>query len=110
LRGSNSINLCKYFINEEFNLNLHDFSANKNEIIEMNLGDYYESFNEFIKDSDVIIISNNHPNYYLYNFELDLKNKIIIDLWSVLDKEYFNSLTNVKYYTLGNLFIQSNNI
>ncbi len=110
LRGSNSINLCKYFINEEFNLNLHDFSANKNEIIEMNLGDYYESFNKFIEDSDVIIISNNHPSYYLYNFELDLKNKIIIDLWSVLDKEYFNSIPNVKYYTLGNLFIQSNNI
>ena len=105
LRGSNSINLCKYFKNKNYNLNLHDFSANKKEIINLKLGDHFDDFNNFIEDSEIIIIANNHPSYYLNNFEIDLKNKTIIDVWSVLDKEYFNSLENVKYYTIGNLFI-----
>jgi UDP-N-acetyl-D-mannosaminuronic acid dehydrogenase len=105
LRGSNSINLCKYFKNKDYSLNLHDFSANKEEVIELKLGNYIDDFNKFVESSEIIIIANNHPNYYLNNFEIDLKNKIIIDVWSVLDKEYFNSLENVKYYTIGNLFI-----
>ncbi len=105
LRGSNSVNLCKYFNEKDYKLNVHDFAANKKEIIDLKLGDYFEDFNSFIDDSEIIIIANNHPSYYLNNFEIDLNNKIIIDVWSVLDKEYFNSLVNVKYFTLGNLFI-----
>jgi UDP-N-acetyl-D-mannosaminuronic acid dehydrogenase len=105
LRGSNSVNLCRYFKSKDYKLNLHDFSANKKEVIDLKLGDYFDDFNNFVEDSEIIIIANNHPSYYLNNFEVDLKNKIIIDVWSVLDKEYFNSLTNVKYFTLGNLFI-----
>ena len=105
LRGSNSVNLCKYFNNSKYNLNLHDFSANKKEVIDLKLGDYFEDFNSFVNESEIIIIANNHPSYYLNNFEVDLNNKVIIDIWSVLDKEYFNSLPNLKYYTLGNLFI-----
>lgn len=105
LRGSNSVNLCKLFANKNYKLNLHDFSANKKEVIDLKLGDYFEEFNTFIDNSEIIIIANNHPNYYLNNFELDLRNKIIIDIWSVLDKEYFSSLKDVRYFTLGNLFI-----
>ena len=105
LRGSNAVNLCMLLKDDGYSLKIHDFSANKEEMQDLNVGEYFSDFNNIINDSEIIIIANNHPGYQSLFFDKSFKPRILIDVWGVLDKDLFSSLQGIKYYTIGNLFI-----
>ena len=59
-----------------------------------------------LRDSDVILIMNNHPKNVPSNFLYLLDNglpKLVFDGWSLLDSSVFNTLKGVEYSTMGYL-------
>lgn len=59
-----------------------------------------------LRDSDVILIMNNHPKNVPSNFLYLLDNglpKLVFDGWSLLDPSVFNTLKGVEYSTMGYL-------
>ncbi|MFG5040361.1 nucleotide sugar dehydrogenase [Vibrio cholerae] len=107
IRGSLVIELIDYIKNIKITNNAivgHDYLAENCEMEALGVI-VCDSVEEAVKNADLIIIQNNHPNYKNENWVELLKSSgkscTIIDFWNQLDDVDFGS--NVNYYSLGNM-------
>jgi UDP-N-acetyl-D-mannosaminuronic acid dehydrogenase len=107
LRGSNSVSIAKKLAAAGFELRLHDFFANEEEVKELNVGEYFSDLYEAAAGTQLLLILNNNPRYVKSDVHKILNNmaspKVVLDAWGVID--YFDHAmeSDVRAYTLGNI-------
>jgi UDP-N-acetyl-D-mannosaminuronic acid dehydrogenase len=111
LRGSNSVSIARKLYYLGYNLLLHDFVANENDIQLLNIGKYTNNVDELFKFSNVVIILNNNLKYNLIEINDDSNDKYfyILDSWNVC-KNINSSNKKIKIYNLGNISIKGLNL
>ena len=105
MRGSPSLNILENYEKARFkNIRVHDYLVSKDELTQ--IGDSYESMDDFLKDLDILVILTNNRRYKtLTNKYLESKlskSSIILDIWGVLD---LGSENSIQITTLGNMFL-----
>lgn len=113
LRGSNAIKICRQLKDLGYDLNLHDFCANRSEVEELELGSFSSDIFDTVQSASILVILNNHPGYSLLDIDKILSlmsdSPIILDAWGVIDFYKAPTLPNVehaKIVTLGTIDIQ----
>ena len=97
LRGSSSVNIARDLFALGYELRLHDFVADIDEMNELKLGRAYKNLSEACEGSDALLILNNHEKY-LNVTRSETGNLIILDAWQVC-RNINNS------FTLGNMLL-----
>ncbi len=104
-RGSNAIELIN-LLKKNFNLKnifVYDPVIKKNDILKLGLKN--TTIDKGFKNSDVILIMNNHISFQKIKINQLLKssknNCLLFDGWSVFDKKQFNLNKNIKYLSVG---------
>lgn len=100
LRGSSVFDVVNFFRKNypEIELIGHDYLADLEEIYRLTGIKAYRNVKSAVKDVDLIILHNNHPEYSKENWNNILrKNIILFDFWKQLD------LKSKNYLYLGNL-------
>lgn len=105
LRGSSSVYIAQKLIKKGYTLQIHDFVANNEELLELGLGKVATSVEKVCENADVLLILNNHHKYKKVKLEKIIKDKNIkvLDVWNsceINNKEYKN------LYNLGNFNIE----
>ncbi len=104
LRGSSSVNIARKLNKLGYNLKLHDFVANVDEMSNLGFGKVYEDLNTACIDSTALIILNNHKKYSEIQSICNLKkNTVILDTWDVCTN-FDNKYSNI--YTLGDMNLE----
>ena len=109
LRGSSSLNIAKKLKKIGFDLRLHDFLANREEVEELGIGQFYEDIYEASAGLSVLLILNNNSRYSKLDFNRLVKGMagkvIVLDAWGAID--YFDNVEDhgVMVYTLGTIEI-----
>ena len=106
LRGSPSLNILKIMKKRGIkNIRVHDYLVSQDELTQ--IGDSYESMDDFLKDLDILVILTNNRRYKTLTskyLESKLsKSSIILDIWGVLD---LGSENSIQITTLGNMFLK----
>ena len=106
LRGSPSLNILKIMKKRGIkNIRVHDYLVSQHELTQ--IGDTYESIDDFLENLDILVILTNNRRYKTLTskyLESKLsKSSIILDIWGVLD---LGSENSIQITTLGNMFLK----
>ncbi|MGD1945402.1 MAG: nucleotide sugar dehydrogenase [Croceivirga sp.] len=103
LRGSVAVNIARKIKSMGYEIVLHDFIADSNEMSELGLGPTENDFYKLVAKSDGILIMNNNPNYKKIDSEKIISensNKHFLDSWNA-SSLVANSEKNILVHTLG---------
>ncbi len=108
LRGSSSVYIAKKLLKSGYELNIHDYVADPDEMRALDIGDYYENIYDACTNSSALLVLNNHKNYNILQdnpvFHREDVIFKILDAWNVCTELYFSDNLYIK--TLGNMFVE----
>jgi UDP-N-acetyl-D-mannosaminuronic acid dehydrogenase len=110
LRGSNSVNICNRLKQLDFDLDLHDFFAIKEEVDALGIGKFTDDIYEASEGHSILLIWNNNVRYSRMDVVQLIKgmkdNALILDAWGVID--YLENVDShqVEVFTLGTIEIE----
>ena len=113
LRGTMAIPLIKAIRKEYPGSKIYGYDSLVSETNFKILGiNYAKSISSAMKDSSIVIIANNHPDFERFNItkntNLMKKSSIVYDFWNTMDYNKTNFSEDVHYFSLGNYKLCSN--
>ena len=106
IRNSSGIEILKLLTLRSDNVYGFDFEADKTEILKS--GIKFLDLEEGFKDSDVVLLLNNHSDFKVINInklsENSNKDLLIIDCWNLLDYKVLNN--RITYSNLSKIYLK----